>query len=202
MSMKYCESCSTSIEMTEFDCRNCGGSSFTHTKPEHDFCSCGKPLIEDSKCTRCRKEVSPARLRLLEVTETDTKEASNSTSAQKTSGSESRPRSSAEQKSNQPTYVSSNQSATMDDLVRAQNRTTHAVRAFVRFLFIQLSGITLAVFIWNLSSEFIDERECLNYGNNCTPNSGLQFLAAVIWVSAVVWSSRAGWEELEKSKIS
>ena len=202
MSMKYCESCSSPTEMTEFDCRSCGGSSFTHTKPEHDYCSCGKPLIEDTNCSRCKKAISPARLRLLAGTETGTKKVSNNTAGQKTSDSGSSPDFSTEPKPVQPHYASSSQSATMDDLVRAQNRTTHAVRAFVRFLFIQLSGVTLAVFVWNLSSEFIDERECLNYGENCTPNSGLQFLAAVIWVSAVVWSSRAGWEELEKSRIS
>lgn len=79
--------------------------------------------------------------------------------------------------------------ANLDDLVRAQNRTTHAVRAFVRFLFIQLSGITFAVLLWNIS---------LAWGNG---NAFLQFLAAVVWIVSVVWSSKAGWEELEKSNI-
>jgi len=77
-----------------------------------------------------------------------------------------------------------------EDLIRAQNRTTHAVRAFVRFLFIQLSGITFAVLLWNLS--LADEDE----------NAFLQFLAVVVWIVAVIWSSKAGWEELEKSAVT
>lgn len=76
---------------------------------------------------------------------------------------------------------------TIDDLIRAQNRTTHAVRAFVRFLFIQLTGITLVVFLWNLS---------LTSGNG-----SIQGLAGIIWIATVFWSSYAGWEELNKSNI-
>lgn len=90
---------------------------------------------------------------------------------------------------------------TLDDLLRAQNRTTHAVRAFVRFLFIQLTGITLAVFLWNISLAFIDEQACYRSGDNCTGNTFLQFLAAIVWIVAVIWSSSAGWDELNKSNI-
>lgn len=35
----------------------------------------------------------------------------------------------------------------LEESIRASNRTTHAVRAFVRFLFIQLVAITLAGFV-------------------------------------------------------
>ena len=91
--------------------------------------------------------------------------------------------------------------ANLDDLVSAQNRTTHAVRAFVRFLFIQLSGITFAVLLWNISLAFVDQQECFRSGEKCNGNAFLQFLAAVVWIVSVVWSSKAGWEELEKSKI-
>lgn len=91
--------------------------------------------------------------------------------------------------------------ANLDDLVRAQNRTTHAVRAFVRFLFIQLSGITFAVLLWNISLAFVDQQECFRSGEKCNGNAFLQFLAAVVWIVSVVWSSKAGWEELEKSNI-
>jgi len=96
---------------------------------------------------------------------------------------------------------SSRGETTLDDLVRAQNRTTHAVRAFVRFLFIQLTGITLAVFLWNISLAFIDEQACFQYGDNCTGNAFLQFLAAIVWIVAVIWSSSAGWDELNKSYV-
>ena len=89
----------------------------------------------------------------------------------------------------------------LDDLVIAQNRTTHAVRAFVRFLFIQLSGITFAVLLWNISLAFVDQQECFRSGEKCNGNAFLQFLAAVVWIVSVVWSSKAGWEELEKSNI-
>ena len=77
---------------------------------------------------------------------------------------------------------------TLEDLVRAQNRTTHAVRAFVRFLFIQLTGLTLVFFLWNLFLE--------------TDGNGIVgFLVLVVWLGTVVWSSAAGWDELNKSNI-
>ena len=89
--------------------------------------------------------------------------------------------------SNFPTLYSSGET-TLDDLVRAQNRTTHAVRAFVRFLFIQLTGLTLVFFLWNLFLE--------------TEGNGLVgFLVLVVWLGTVVWSSAAGWDELNKSNI-
>jgi hypothetical protein len=97
--------------------------------------------------------------------------------------------------------VNSSSETTLEDLVRAQNRTTHAVRAFVRFLFIQLTGITLAVFLWNISLAFVDEQACFQNGDNCTGNAFLQFLAAIVWLVAVIWSSSAGWDELNKSNI-
>jgi hypothetical protein len=87
------------------------------------------------------------------------------------------------------------------DVVFAQNRTTHAVRAFVRFLFIQLSGITLAIILWNISIVFIDQQECIQYGDKCTGNGFFQFLAAAVLIVSVVWSSYAGWNELDKSNI-
>ncbi|MCX6443502.1 MAG: hypothetical protein NTW43_04945 [Actinobacteria bacterium] len=78
---------------------------------------------------------------------------------------------------------------TIDDLIRAQNRTTHAVRAFVRFLFIQLTGITCAVFLWNVSLAM-------------EGNTSVEFLAGVVWLGAVIWSSAAGWDELNKSNVN
>ena len=71
----------------------------------------------------------------------------------------------------------------IEDLIHAQNRTTHAVRAFVRFLFIQLTGLTLAAFLWVWGISF------------------LQFLAGGVWIVSVIWSSNAGWKELDKSGI-
>ena len=96
---------------------------------------------------------------------------------------------------------SSKSEKNFDDLIEAQNRTTHAVRAFVRFLFIQLSGITLTVFVWNASNLFINQQECVNYGRQCSGNGFLRFLAVVIWLISVFLSSHEGWKELDKSKI-
>lgn len=89
----------------------------------------------------------------------------------------------------------------LERLIAAQNRTTHAVRAFVRFLFIQLTGITLAVLLWNLSLFSIDEQSCRLRETNCEGNPFLQLMAVAVYVTSVVLSSRAGWIELEKSNI-
>jgi len=89
----------------------------------------------------------------------------------------------------------------IERLISAQNRTTHAVRAFVRFLFIQLSGISAAVILWNFSLASIDQQECFNSGDNCGANSFLQVAAVLVWLVSVIWSSIAGWSELESSEI-
>jgi Na+/melibiose symporter-like transporter len=78
-------------------------------------------------------------------------------------------------------------------LIQAQNRTTHAVRAFVRFLFIQLSALTLATFLFFMSFQLENEEGA--------PNTFLLLMGAVIWIVGLVWSSNAGWSELEKSNI-
>ena len=89
-----------------------------------------------------------------------------------------------------------------EELIEAQNRTTHAVRAFVRFLFIQLSGISLAVVLWNLSLSSVNQQECFNSGEKCGANSFLQITAVLVWIVSVIWSSIAGWDELDKSKVN
>jgi DNA-directed RNA polymerase subunit RPC12/RpoP len=101
-----------------------------------------------------------------------------------------------------PEISSFNSNYSFEGMVLAQNRTTHAVRAFVRFLFIQLTGITFAVFLWNLSTAAIDQRSCFVNGTKCSANESLQTLAALVWIVAVVWSSWAGWSELDKSKVN
>lgn len=88
-----------------------------------------------------------------------------------------------------------------EELIEAQNRTTHAVRAFVRFLFIQLSATTAAFVIWNWSQTFADQQECYTRGTNCGGNTFLQFVAVIIWIAGIFFSSWAGWDELEKSRV-
>lgn len=87
------------------------------------------------------------------------------------------------------------------DVIEAQNRTTHAVRAFVRFLFIQLSATTLAIFLWNLSNIVVDTSECVYNSDKCGGNGFLQFLAIATLLVGIIWSSNAGWNELSKSEI-
>ena len=88
---------------------------------------------------------------------------------------------------------SKNETVEYSLLIQAQNRTTHAVRAFVRFLFIQLSALTLATFLFFISFQLIDEEGA--------PNTFLLIMGGVIWIIGLVWSSTAGWSELEKSNI-
>ena len=91
--------------------------------------------------------------------------------------------------------------ALLEQSIQAQNRTTHAVRAFVRFLFIQLSATTLAVVIYNMANSSVNLGRCAAYGEDCQPNLFGLILAALIWIVGVIWSSNAGWSELSKSDL-
>jgi hypothetical protein len=62
------------------------------------------------------------------------------------------------------------------------------VRAFVRFLFIQLTGLTIVYFLWNL---FVES----------DGNAFIAFLVLAVWLVTVIWSSAAGWDELRKSNV-
>jgi ribosomal protein L40E len=84
-------------------------------------------------------------------------------------------------------------------VIAASNRTTRAVRAFVRFLFIQLSATTAAILVWNLGSVFQDQSRC--FSGACPPSEPVIFFASLIWLVGVVWSSIAGWTELSYSDI-
>ena len=72
-------------------------------------------------------------------------------------------------------------------IVLAQDRTTHAIRAVVRFLFIQLSAITLAIIVATFGASI--------------ENEFIIFVAVIIYIVGVIWSSNAGWSELEKSNL-
>ena len=92
--------------------------------------------------------------------------------------------------------------ALLEQSIQAQNRTTHAVRAFVRFLFIQLSTTTLAVFVYSLASSSVNPSSCAVYGEDCQPNTFGLIVAVVIWLVGLVASSNAGWSELSKSEVA
>jgi hypothetical protein len=81
--------------------------------------------------------------------------------------------------------------------IEASNRTTHAVRALVRFLFIQLAFLTAAFVLWQIGLGFPDENNCTAFG--CEPNGFVSFLVLALIIAGVVLSSKAGWDELELS---
>jgi hypothetical protein len=87
------------------------------------------------------------------------------------------------------------------ELVRASNRTTHAIRALVRFFFIQLAFFTLAYLLNNISNAFIDPEECARYGDSCTGNGFFSFFSFVAIVAGIIISSRVGWAELKQSDV-
>jgi hypothetical protein len=83
--------------------------------------------------------------------------------------------------------------------IEASNRTTHAVRALVRFLFIQLAFLTAAAVIWQLGLAFPDEDSCSIVG--CEPYGFVSAFVVLLVIAGVIISSFAGWSELELSAI-
>jgi len=83
--------------------------------------------------------------------------------------------------------------------IEASNRTTHAVRALVRFLFIQLAFLTAALVLWQIGLAFPDEDNCSILG--CEPNGFVLALVVLLVITGVILSSIAGWEELSKSDV-
>ena len=83
--------------------------------------------------------------------------------------------------------------------IEASNRTTHAVRALVRFLFIQLAFLTAAFVLWQIGLAFPDKNNCSAFG--CQPNGFVSFLVVAVIIAGVVLSSRAGWDELYHSSL-
>jgi hypothetical protein len=79
----------------------------------------------------------------------------------------------------------------LEESIRASNRTTHAVRAFVRFLFIQLVAITISGFVIAFAN-LVDPVE---------PPVILLVFAGAIWVGGVIFSSIEGWAEVAKSNV-
>jgi hypothetical protein len=84
--------------------------------------------------------------------------------------------------------------------IEASNRTTHAVRALVLFLFIQLTGITIALVLNSIATANYDPVRCASSGSNCEPMVWLQVVAFLVWVCAVIWSSSVGWTEIGLSR--
>lgn len=198
MSKKYCQKCYLPVEMTDLECPSCITSIFIHSLPDQNMCHCKLPLISGSGgiCDICSKEISPARIHLLAP-----KSATTQTIRQTHENTNKSVNLVKESLKMSDDISLDDLRIFLDDLIRAQNRTTYAVRAFVRFLFIQLIGTTIAIVLWNTSTAFIDSQECSAYATNCSGNTFLQFLAAAVMIGSIIWSSQAGWEELGKSNI-
>lgn len=199
MKSKYCIRCYANVGMEIFQCFSCHGSSFVHATPDPKFCLCGEPEITNGTCLTCKKEIEPTRLLVLRspipAIETDiafTKEAGKS---------ENKERNKDEEDSAVNNVENVLQKKDIQDLIRAQNRTTHAVRAFVRFLFIQISATTAAVALWNIGDSFIDQKSCLAYGEKCNGSGFFYSITAMVFIGGIIWSSHAGWSELAKSEV-
>jgi hypothetical protein len=187
--------------MTVLECPVCRGSIFVHSAPDAAFCLCQEPKIKEQHCTTCGKDLEPLRYSSLTGKISDPKLSQRVKELKSQSQFEESARTpvlTVKKPSSSQGGINSEQ---IRELIRAQNRTTHAVRAFVRFLFIQLSATTTAIVIWNISTAFIDQEECFRSSENCTGNGFLQFLAAVVLIGGIIWSSAAGWNELGKSKV-
>ena len=91
------------------------------------------------------------------------------------------------------------------ETIHAINKTTHAVRAFVLFLFYQLAAITAAYFIYQIAIAVGSSRGSCSYEarlyGTCDPNALLTFIAVVIWFGGIYYSSKKGWEEIAKSSV-
>jgi hypothetical protein len=90
----------------------------------------------------------------------------------------------------------------IDLLISAQNRTTYAVRAIVRFILIQFTGLSFSFAMWSISNSFIDADECFNEGTSCSGNAFFQVIAVSVYLLTIYLSSRAAWTDLEKSRVS
>jgi hypothetical protein len=76
----------------------------------------------------------------------------------------------------------------LQENIAAQNRTTHAVRAFVRFFFIQLAAATIALTMFYFGT-YNDDR-------------ALVIAAFLVFLGGITWAIVAGWTELALSDRS
>jgi len=75
----------------------------------------------------------------------------------------------------------------LEESIRASNRTTHAVRAFVKIFLIQLSTATVVLAIYFLAT--------------ISPSGSSTFLVSIAVITWLVWAISVGWTELGLSKI-
>ena len=166
MGMKYCDKCEVAVDQAVLECPDCGHKKFVPGTViwKRDTPKPSAPKVTTPSTPQLAAKVSSANQPNLKDSAPPPRPTPNMNGEFSKTGK------------------------TIDDLIRAQNRTTHAVRAFVRFLFIQLTGLTIVYFLWNL---FVES----------DGNAFIAFLVLAVWLVTVIWSSAAGWDELRKSNV-
>ena len=84
---------------------------------------------------------------------------------------------------------------------RAQNRTTHAIRALVRLIFLQIIAAFCGGGLWAIANGSVDSYECQQSGQYCEPIAGLQVLAAIVYLGISIYGFIQSWKELVASEI-
>ena len=174
-SKKWCENCAEAVKMFDvFECPRCGGLIFSHVEVEghHKY-----PIKATGEMLEPRPEKKLPISGNITQTILAKQLVSNKIQAS-------------------PNFELSELSRLIElqeKTIAASNRTTHAIRAFVLFLFYQLTAATLAVFVYRLAFEFPDE--------NSLPNSFLTITSGIIWLVGIVLSSNKGWTEIRKSDL-
>ena len=176
MSTKKCSKCDFLMDALESKCPDCGGTTFDHNIPES---------MKNMRVPKVTPTSKPSKASIIE-----------SMSATKANAS---------LKSDQTIPADSELQVLIkkqDETIRAINRTTHAVRAFVLFLFYQLFALTISGILYVVAVAIGETNEaCQNNPFGCNPNAFFIFLALAVWVAGVIYSSQKGWEEIEKSEI-
>ena len=70
----------------------------------------------------------------------------------------------------------------------AQNRTTYAVRALVRFFIMQFASASSAAFLWWYAYQSVDGRSCRVDGDGCGPHTVFILLACLIYLVGFTYS--------------
>ena len=85
-------------------------------------------------------------------------------------------------------------------IIQAQNRTTHAIRALVRFVLIQFVTLTFGAIMYVLGIAAQSARDCQRYGD-CGASWFLIFIGSIIIIFGVITSIRACRSELKQSEV-
>lgn len=86
-------------------------------------------------------------------------------------------------------------------MIEAQNRTTFAVRALVKFIFFQLLTLCGGALLWAMGMSTVDTYQCTNFGKTCSGNVFFLTLSVITLLSGTSISFREGWKELKASSI-